>query len=172
MNILDRTNTEKLVHAFVTSRLDYCNSLLYNIDDKHLYKLQLIQNSAARLVTRTPMYEHISPVRQALHWLPIEARVHFKLLLFVYKILHNQAPVYLSDLITVKVFRMPTRSSAPGAVILEPFIWDQKNFGYRSFSNAAPSLWNALPPEIRLSPTITSFKSALKTHLFRKHYEC
>ena len=171
-NILDRTNTEKLVHAFVTSRLDYCNSLLFSIEQKHIYKLQLIQNSAARLVMRTRMIEHITPVRQALHWLPIQARIHFKILLFVYKILHDQAPAYLSDLITVKVPVRVSRSNSHGAPALKPYVWDQKTFGYRSFSNAAPTLWNVLPPEIRMSPTITAFKSSLKTHLFRLHYGC
>ena len=88
-NVLDRSNTERLVHAFVTSRLDYCNSLLFGIEDKYLCKLQLLQNSAARLVTRTKMHEHITPVRRELHWLPIYARMNFKILLFVYKILHD-----------------------------------------------------------------------------------
>ena len=96
-----------------------------------------------------------------------DERCCFKILLFVYKILHNQAPAYLSDLITVRVPKRLTRSAF--TPVLEPANWEQKHFGYRSFSNAAPTLWNALPIEIRLSPSVASFKTSLKTYLFRKH---
>ena len=73
-----------IVHALVMSRLDYCNAILYGLPDAQLLKLQLVQNSAARQVTGTRIWEHITPVLFALHWLPIRQRIQFKLLLLVY----------------------------------------------------------------------------------------
>ena len=111
-NILDQTTTERLVHAFITSRIDFCNSLLYkNSETMKSGKLQLLQNSAARLVTRTKINEHITPVLQQLHWLPVEKRVEFKLLVLTYKTMNGQAPLYLQLLLSkVSPVRVTRRS--------------------------------------------------------------
>ena len=98
-NYLSRENLLTLVHAFVTSRLDYCYSLLYNVPKDQISKLQRVQNAAARLVMDTGKYSHITPSLHDLHWLPIHARIHFKILLLAFKVIHGQAPAYLSSLI-------------------------------------------------------------------------
>ena len=166
-NILDRTTTERLIHAFVTSRLDYCNSMLHNLPLTH--RLQLLQNSAARLVTRTKKYDHITPVLYDLHWLPVHQRIKFKILLFTYKILHDQAPSYLCDLLTPS---NPGRSlrSCVAVRFVEPR-YRNESHGGRAFSVTAPRLWNALPPTVRNQTTLASFKTCLKTHLFNEHYK-
>ena len=98
---LSRESTECLVHAFVTSNLDYCNSLLYGLPSTHISKLQRVQNTAARLVTGSPRFGHITPIlNNILHWLPINFRIQFKVLLLTFKCLHGLAPQYLSDLQT------------------------------------------------------------------------
>ena len=88
-----------IVHSLVISRLDFGNATLCGISDTLLHRLQVLQNSAARLITGTRRREHISPVLFALHWLPIRQRIKFKLLVLVYRCLHQLAPAYLSDLI-------------------------------------------------------------------------
>ena len=99
---LSRDTTKALVHAFVASRIDYCNSLLYGLPASHLNKVQRVLNAAARLVCRTPRYCRITPLLNKLHWLPVRQRITFKILLFVFKVIHGTGPTYLKELVSIK----------------------------------------------------------------------
>jgi len=81
-----------LVQAFISSRLDYCNSFLYGVSNSLIWTVQSVQNAAARLLTRTRRHEHISPVLRQLHWLPVQKRIDFKLACFVFSSLSGYAP--------------------------------------------------------------------------------
>ena len=167
-NILSQNDAEKLVHAFVTSRLDYCNSLLSGCSNKSLKTLQLIQNAAARVLTRTKKRDHISPVLASLHWLPVESRIEFKVLLLTYKALNGLAPSYLEELL---IPYCPTRAlrSQNAELLVVPRV-SKSRMGARAFSYQAPLLWNQLPIWVRGAETVTSFKNELKTLLFDKAY--
>ena len=90
-----------LVHAFITSLVDYCDSLYNGLPDYQLHKLQRVLNSSARLVLCAPRSCHVTPLLRELHWLPIRSRIEFKLLLITFKVLKGLAPLYLSELISV-----------------------------------------------------------------------
>ncbi len=98
--MLSMSNAEMLIHVFMTSRLDNCNDLLGGISARLINKLQMVQNAAARVLSRTRKYEHISPVLSTMHWLPIKHRIDFKILLITYKALNGLAPQYLSELLS------------------------------------------------------------------------
>ena len=92
---LDRESTEAIIHAFVTTNLDYCNEILYGLPKVLLNRLQLVQNQrAARIVTFTKKHEHIAPSLIDLHWLPVEYRIIYKILLLVYKAINGLSPSY------------------------------------------------------------------------------
>uniref|UniRef100_A0A8P4JV61 Reverse transcriptase domain-containing protein n=1 Tax=Dicentrarchus labrax TaxID=13489 RepID=A0A8P4JV61_DICLA len=167
-HILSQTDAEKLIHAFVTSRLDYCNSLLSGCPNKSIKTLQLIQNAAARVLTGTRKRDHISPVLASLHWLPVKCRIEFKILLLTYKALHGQAPSYLKELI-VPYYPSRTLRSLNAGLLVVP-IDSKSGTGARAFSYQAPLLWNQLPVVVREADTLTTFKSRLKTFLFDKAY--
>lgn len=169
---LDGKTTEKLVHAFVGSRLDYCNSLLVGIPSYQLHRLQVIMNSAARLVKRVNLRQqlHITPILQELHWLPISARIIFKIACLVFKCIHwDTAPIYLKDLINIKTHARNLRSSH-SITLSHPAIKTLKNYGDRAFSTQAPILWNNLPSDLRCVSDFNTFKQRLKTYLFRLYY--
>ena len=88
-----------LVHAFVSCRLDYCNSLLSGLPSYQLHRLQHVLNTAARIVTLTRKYDHITPVLKRLHWLPIEQRIKYKVLVFMFMALNKIAPDYICDMV-------------------------------------------------------------------------
>ena len=86
-----------LVHTYTSSRLDYCNSLLYDVSDGLLAKLQTVQNAAACVVTGNRKFDCITPVLHQLHWLPIRQQITLKLAMMTFKCLHGLAPLYLAD---------------------------------------------------------------------------
>ena len=163
---LSRDSLLTLIHAFITSRLDYCNSLLYGLPKSQIAKLQRIQNAAARLAMNIGKYSHVTPALYDLHWLPVHARIHFKILVLTFKAIHRLAPPYISDLISVgpkSSYNLRSNSS----LLLEPPKEKMlATLGARSFYDAAPCLWNSLPPELRDVKSINIFKRNLKTHLF------
>jgi len=160
--------TRALVQAFVSCRLDYCNSLLAGVADVHIRRLQLLQNAAARLVAGARRCDHISPVLAELHWLPVRQRITFKIAVLVWKCLHNKAARYLAELcipVTSVEGRRQLRSATTGTLLL-PRV---RTFtGQRSFAVFAPATWNSLPPSLRAPKlSLSTFKRLLKTRLFQ-----
>ena len=157
--------TKALVHAFVTSRLDYANSLLYGINKSLVNKLQVLQNAAARVVTQSERQTHASPILKSLHWLPVEKRIKFKALTIVYNSINGTAPAYLSELLPSftnnKKYRLRSNNfkNLPSTTTLN-------SYGDRCFPNMASSLWNQLPASIKNAEDKYHFQKILKTHLF------
>ncbi|XP_034015853.1 uncharacterized protein LOC117501131, partial [Thalassophryne amazonica] len=166
--VLSQSDAEKLIHAFISSRLDYCNSLLSGCPKSSLKSLQLIQNAAARVLMGTRRREHISPILASLHWLPVNSRIEFKILLLTYKVLNNQVPSYLRDLIVPYHPNRALRSQTAGLLVVPRLC--KSRMGGRAFSFQAPLLWNQLPIQIRETDTLSTFKIRLKTFLFAKAY--
>ena len=166
---LSQEATATLVHAFITSRTDYCNSLLYGLPDNQLVKIQRVLNAAARLVCNAPRFCHITPIMRDLHWLPIRARINFKVLLLTFKALHGLAPQYLQSLISIKTSCYNLRGSNT-LLLAMPSVKSKATLGDRAFAVAAPSLWNSLLSELRSITCVNSFKAHLKTYLFRHAY--
>lgn len=164
---LSRDALLMLVHAFITSRLDYCNSLLYGLPKSQTIKLQRVQNAAARLVFDMGKYTHITPALYELHWLPVSSRIHFKILLLTFKAIYGLSPSYLSDLITIKPKSAYSLRSNDSLFLERPTGKMLPTLGARSFTAAAPELWNSLPNHIREIKSISIFKKTIKTYLFQ-----
>ena len=125
-------------------RLDYCNAILYGTSKSNIQKLQRAQNSIARIVTGTRRSEHITPVFARLHWLKIAERIEYKVALLTFKALTTCKPDYLSDQLQLCAPVRQLRSSdRKNRLYLNS---NRTTFASRAIRNAAPVVWNSLPP--------------------------
>ena len=160
---LTKDATEKLIHALISSRLDFCNSVLSGLPLQQINRLQSLQNSAARLLTLTKKTSHITPILRTLHWLPVQKRIQFKILMLVYRAIHHLAPKYMQDSL---IMYRPTRSLRSSNSLFLQVPRTVHSWGDNAFSHMGPTLWNRLPISLRNAPTLQTFKQHLKTYLF------
>ena len=157
------TNQRKiLLTSLVLSQLDYCNAILFNVNDAHLKQLQTVQNCAVKLIFDRRKYDTgLNNLFVSLRWLKVKQRIIYKILLLVHKSIYCQSPAYLNNLLTISnnfirtgnlVSLKVNNSSSDGA-----------------FSVCAPKLWNALPCNIKFESCTVTFKRKLKTHLFHNN---
>ena len=165
-SILDTDDTcHNIVRSLILSKLNYCNSLLYGNDKKHLNRLQVLQNKCAQLILKHPSRTRASPLLQSLHWLPIEKRILFKLIVQAFKAFHFSSPGYLSSYFQSRVHKTKYSLCLDLAITFE-VPRAKKQAGDRAFSVAGPHLWNGLPSSVRTVDHMDRFKNKLKAHLF------
>ena len=168
-HILTDAACAKLIHAFVSSRMDYGCALLAGLPQRQLTKLQRVQNSAARLLSRVGHREHITPTLHRLHWLPVVQRIQFRIAVTVFKAIHGLAPVYLQEL-------LQSHSIAANFVLRSDsshFLHVPRSFNQlsdRAFSVIGPKIWNFLDPRVREADSLSVFIKRLKTFLFTQAF--
>ena len=147
---LSHKTTEFLVHAFVSLKLDFCNSRLYGIP-KYLQKLQSVQNAAVRLVTSSK-FDHITPLLMQLHWLPIAKCI----------------TLFFSPSKVFTTYHLPTSKSSQLHIVLHACLmhFNMRSYGARAFAISALEFWNQLPNDIKSIDNLTTFKSKLKPSFF------
>ena len=134
--------------------------------------MQMHANAAAKVIAGNTKHDHVTPILYDLHWLPIEQRTVFKLLLTCYKALNDVGPLCIKDLLPLAKDKRKGLRSSKDPLLLEDLRTHRLTYGDRSFSATRPREWNNLPLSIRQSPAVNSFISALKTRLFKIAYKC
>ena len=154
-----------LANALVSSRLDYCNSLLHSLPGVHLNKLQRVQNALARVVTKSSRFTSTKSLLERLHWLPIASRIDFKIATLTYKAVHLKQPPCLAQHLKLKSMHLNTRNN--DQLLLQHPSVGTNSYGRHAFSYTAPTVWNKLPCKIRNAPSVTVFRKKLKTLYFK-----
>ena len=155
-NRLPSEDLQILVHSVISSKLDYCNVILFGIKQNFIQKLQKVQNAAARLIYKLPKYSSVSHAIRELHWLRVDQRIVYKILLIVYKHFSCISPGYLNNLL--EIVNVETRT-------LKLNHYTSK-YGRRAFSYVAPRFWNRLPQCLRTETSLDVFKKKLKHIMF------
>ena len=154
-----------LISSLVLSRIDCNNVLYYNLKASNIRKLQTVQNCAARIVCRVNRFDRVSSnsLTKKLHWLKVNERILYKILVLVHKCINRKAPNVL-----IASFTLSERSRC-NRLVTKSF---NSAFGERAFTVCGPKLWNSLPAYLRTIENINTFKEKLKTYLFKKCYNC
>ncbi len=147
------------VHAYVTSKINNNNALLSSLPNCLLERLQLVQNAAAKVVEQRKKHDRVTPLLEGLHWLPIEKRIIFKILLTCFKALSGIGPSYIRDMLAIAIPKKPDLRTAYDTLQLEVPKTRLKTVGDRAFSFYAVRHWNTLPLCIRECSTVNSFKT-------------
>ena len=163
--------TATLVSAFVLSRIDYCNSLLFGSTHDVKSHLQRIQNYAARVILRLPKSSSITIHIKSLHWLPVKVRSTYKIACLCHHCHSSTAPSYVADMLQKKPSHSRnTRSSSCTMSHLNRPAHSKATLGDHSFSSAS-SVWNSIPNDVMCAPSLSSFESRLRTCLFLSVYK-
>ena len=156
--------------GLVISHLDYNNALLYGLPDVDINRLQRVQNIAAKIVCDKRKYDSVTDCLRELHWLPIRARIEHKILSLTHGCVYGYGPTYLQDLVNKRTAARALRSNYDENITLTTPFTKHKTFKERSFSCAAPKLWNNLPSDVKSIASKETFKKATKTILFNKYF--
>ncbi len=154
---------EMIIHAFISSRRDYCNTLFTCFSNSSLKRLQVVQNVAAKLLTKSSKRSHITPILITLHWLPVKFRIQNKIIVLVFRALHGQAFFYLNELLQPYNSSRNLRSSKQILLVVPRSRLKTK--GDCAFEVVAPKLWNALPLNLRSVDSVDIFKKQKRTLL-------
>jgi hypothetical protein len=165
---LDKSVANTVACSIVNTRLDYCNSLLYGTSKINVKKLQRVQNTLARVVSSAGRRDSTTAILKDLHWLPIEQRIKYKVSLLTHKVLQDEQPKYLSELVVKHQPARVLRSSSQNR--LDVPARSISRLGERSFTHAAAKEFNMLPTELRELSNINIFKKQLKTFYFHEAY--
>ena len=167
---LTRETAATIGSSLIQSKLDYCNSLLLNLPQCEIDRLQFVQNSLARAVFRCSKFSHVTPLLESLHWLKVKERIIYKTVSLTYKSLVTPGQCYMSHLLKVK---QPSTTRSSKLITLErPSVPSRCKISNRSFQHAAPQIWNSLPSNLRTpssqQPYLSheQFHKQLKTYLF------
>ena len=163
---LDASSTLLLCNALVLSRIDYCCSQLIVLSQIYITKLQRVINLAARTISRTRRFDHISPILSTLEWMSMSDRITFRVCCCVYQSLYGRFPSYLSECLVRHTTARNLRSIT--SMRLEPGR-ARIRIGEGSFSSAGPRMWNGLPFAIRNLRTYIEFCMHLKQYLLSHH---
>lgn len=156
------------VQSLVMSRMDYTSALLGGLPQIQLYRMQKLQNSAARLITKTKIRDHITPVMRKLHWLPVRSRIKYRLCSYMYKITKKLAPLYMRNDVQPYIPSRSLRSGKDKTKLQR--VYGKTKFADFDYAVTGPKHWETLPADIRDSDTFSSFRRRLKTFLFNEHY--
>ena len=170
--VADLDSRRALATAFVASRIDYCNGVLYGVAKGEVQRLQIVLNAAARLVVGTGKFSHIIPIlRDVLHWLSVQHRISYKIAILARDCIHDIGPAYFGDVcvpVTAAPGRTNLRSATHGNLLIPR---TRTKLGEQSFCISTPTVWNSLLYLLKHSATSRKhFQKELKTYMFRRAY--